>query len=320
MGYSVKGGKLHSRKLARSLKQSIKFTQSLPAEVQERMEAEGRELGPKELAKKLARKYLASEVSEKIMHDLPDMRATYQGDVPEDMIVELLEQLVEGDLVIDNASVHQWFKKKLDDYRDFCIKIDEDQTVEAIQAGFFLASLDHFDILIQREHGVSPTHAILTANAKARDLLADMELSDDIAWNKDGFENAPVELIKDFQVGGIVLTTPTQPSWDPILKFAQCLIEHGLKVAFVDKWGGVSEAELSGEAWRTEDYHGMKIPYNSNGLLDWKGDQAAYDRYIDLKVEHDGIMALTDYQLGNYFDRHPDIAPATAAANKKAAA
>ena len=137
MGYSVKGGKLQSRKLARSLKQSIKFTQSLPAEVQERMEAEGRELGPKELAKKLARKYLASEVSEKIMHDLPDMRATYQGDVPEDMIVELLEQLVEGDLVLDDASVHQWFKKKLDDYRDFCIKIDEDQTVEVIQARIF---------------------------------------------------------------------------------------------------------------------------------------------------------------------------------------
>lgn len=56
---------------------------------------------------------------------------------------------------------------------------------------------------------------------------------------------------------------------------------------------------------RTENHHGMKVPYDANGLLDWKGDQAAYDRYIDLKVEHEGIMVLTDYQLGNYFDRHP---------------
>ena len=66
---------------------------------------------------------------------------------------------------------------------------------------------------------------------------------------------------------------------------------------------------------RTETYHGMKVPYDANGLLDWKGDQAAYDRYIDLKAKHEGLMALTDYQLGNYFDRHPDIAPNTAAAN-----
>ncbi len=75
-----------------------------------------------------------------------------------------------------------------------------------------------------------------------------------------------------------------------------------------------------------ERYHGMKIPYDENGLLAFergadgysftaKG-QAAYDRYIDLKVKHGDVALLTDYQIGNWFDRHPGESMSAAKAKK----
>lgn len=332
-----RGGKLVNRRsLGGSMKQAAKLIEGMSPEAHKRMAAEARELGPRELAKTIARRVLVAEVGEHARENLkpvlirdafPEISADLPKDatiqdlwshIPEDEIIEVIEHMVEGDLVLDDAATHQWFKKKLDDYRDFCIRIDAPGSeVDQIQAGMFLASLDHFDLLIQRDAGVSPTHAILTANTKARDLLAALELSDNIEWNTDGLPAGLVEkFLKDFQNGGIVLTTPTEPSWDPLLKFAQLLGQHGgLKVAFIDKWGGVEEADFSGleplPAANIGDngdalYWGMKVPHDSNGLLDWKGDQAAYERYIDLKVEHEGVMALTDYQMGNYFDRHPE--------------
>ena len=264
MGYSIKHGKLQSNKLARSLKQADRLLSSLPDETRKNIEKDAAELGPREFAKKVARQYLAHQVGEHAKKnlqpvllrdvfsaaDIPaDMPkdATIQdmwANVPEDMIVEVIEQMVEGDFVLDDAETHQWFRKKLDDYRDFCIKIDEDPTTDILQAGFFLRALDYYDCLIQRDHGVSPTHGALVANAKTRAALSGNGFAD-IEWNADGLP-IPDDLRKDFQVGGIVITVPSQPSWDPILKFAQLLVQVGnLRVAFIDKWGGVSEADLS---------------------------------------------------------------------------
>jgi hypothetical protein len=57
----------------------------------------------------------------------------------------------------------------------------------------------------------------------------------------------------------------------------------------------------------TEKYHGMEIPKLVNSVRDWTS-QDDYDRYIDLKAKHDDLISLTDYQLGNYCDRHPQAA------------
>ena len=75
-----------------------------------------------EVAKFLARELLAEQVRNKIEADLgEDDDPNY---VVGDNVVEILEELVEGDVVLDDAAEHRWFLNKLTQHRDLEMKLD----------------------------------------------------------------------------------------------------------------------------------------------------------------------------------------------------
>jgi hypothetical protein len=127
------------------------------------------DIPPHEISKRIAREMLASEVREKIKADLPDKvlevtpgmediippGATLYGftdSINDDHVITLLEAMVEGDVVIDDAATHQWFRNKLSEYRDLEIKMDAEAfEMEALATTIGLAQATNggsFDVLV----------------------------------------------------------------------------------------------------------------------------------------------------------------------------
>jgi hypothetical protein len=197
---------------AKILKRTIKIIGDVGPEAISRFTAEietkfGKGADPIEAAKYIARKMLASEVLDKMVADGlditgPGVRAglvrnfdKFKAEAGEanaieymkqsddelsssfcnaDNVVEMLEDMVEGDLVIDNGATHQWFKKKLDDYRDFEIKIDTDEARDKSKMFALVAAVHNYDAIVASRTD-NPLSVGVLVNPKARLAFGDLK-------------------------------------------------------------------------------------------------------------------------------------------------
>ena len=87
----------------------------------------------RETALDAARISLASEVRDKLTKIGKDLgKNAEEFTAPEspwfvsrDTVVEFLEELIEGDQVIDDPAIHRWFRNKLTEHRELEMKIDQ---------------------------------------------------------------------------------------------------------------------------------------------------------------------------------------------------
>lgn len=268
MSYKVKGGKLQKLPTRKQIRETFRLAASIPPERQAELNAEVEELGPKEFAKLMFRRMLAYEVGEKFKRDTPDglippdainelvatmgggmtaadfKGATYHGfysSIPEWVVIDFLEYVVEGDGIIDDGAAHAWFRRKLDEYREACEKIDADTTTEPFfRVAALYAALDHYDVLIDRaDGGVSVREASVIANAKVRELL------DSFPFDWEPLPGG-ADMAKDFRHTYVTFT----PKYDdaPPDAIAACLAEPlaecHVRVGMIDKLGGISPFEL----------------------------------------------------------------------------
>jgi hypothetical protein len=98
----------------------LKFVAELSPEEIEHLNARSREHKiPLAVAESMVRAVLAHEVrdyAKRTMPDLPPEAVAEFDKINEDNVVEILEQMVEGDGsqgVLDDAEVHRWHKRKL---------------------------------------------------------------------------------------------------------------------------------------------------------------------------------------------------------------
>lgn len=315
MSYKVRNGKVvrHDAEKSWFTEKDIKHTEKYLKRLGEKgrqglinyCEAQG-DIAPSELSKRMAAEVLAAEVQEKMKAELPDEplkpmtslpgAPSFPADWPADLtthqladnitgenVEEILEGMVEGDGILDDAAIHQWHKKKLDEFRDRCIEIDEhadEMMAFATGMNYALAiDSDEFDIIVDGVETTEPGMFSLIANEAGRiDIPSD--------WTDLPFPGWKVTVVQ--------CKDATLSRHGAARELAKC----GRRVGFVEKFGRVVPIT-------TVDYHGLEIPVTINGLLGpWKC-QADYDRYIDKKYEVEGPMSLTDYQVGNYYDRHP---------------
>lgn len=180
---------------ARALKKTAKLIGSMTQEQHDALGAKycsDPNTPPHEIAKRLAREYLASEVRDKLKADHADgvldvpphlahitpPGATLFGfidSIDDNNVITLLEALVEGDLIIDDGGTHQWFRKKLDDYRESESKMEAGAyEMEALATTIGLTqAMDHFDILLDTvAEGDVPNSFGVLANEAARAILS----------------------------------------------------------------------------------------------------------------------------------------------------
>lgn len=309
------------RKMLKSFRESTRLLSSLSPEQRANMEARFGGKSPSEVMKQITRAMLADEVRHfrentrnepldaaakaeifaegalEIPSDIRVMSHDVADLIDEDNVIEMLEMVIEGDEVIDDAATHQWLRKKLEEYRASCEKIDANAAeIEAFTTTVsILHAFDHYDILIDPTAGDADAVGIM-ANALGRSMLP--------ADGEDWQQILPDEsLTKGFLVT-VAKSTDARPSKDLAQQIAKAIADNTtLRVAMIKPYGEIEPIEGK----PTENYHGLEIPKMAPDYTrDWKGDEAALDRYLDVKVEHEGIMSLTDYQLGRWCDRHPD--------------
>lgn len=87
------------------------------------------DISPVELATRLLAGRLALEVRKKLKADQADgcdfPDEVIEG-VNEHNVVEMVEAMVEGDEVLDDAATHRWFRNILDTYRTACAKLNSE--------------------------------------------------------------------------------------------------------------------------------------------------------------------------------------------------
>lgn len=73
-----------------------------------------------------ARAYITEKLADDVREKLraAGVRAEVIESINEDTVVEFLEEVVEGDVVTDDAATREWLRKALSNYRDTCIKLD----------------------------------------------------------------------------------------------------------------------------------------------------------------------------------------------------
>jgi reverse gyrase len=114
MAYTVKNGKL-TKSMKRAAGRAAKLLLSLTPEENAALSKATAGMNAVEVADMLMRRYVASEVREKLV---ADNMADIAAKVDEHNVIENLEALVEGDEVIDDAATHKWFRDKLDWFRE----------------------------------------------------------------------------------------------------------------------------------------------------------------------------------------------------------
>jgi hypothetical protein len=202
----------------------------------------GREISPHELAKHIAAEKLAADVREKLTADsaLCDLRFSIEmiEAIDEHVVVEVLEYLVEGDDVIDDAATHQWFRKALDKHRDLCIEFD----AFAKEIGDFATAIglgmacEQYDILFDGVVGGRPGDVGVFANREGRRIFSEMLPPDqwrDLLPEKIG----PFADWKQstFELGG-----PNGPPTNPIKFIAETIAKNSsLRVGIVKEFGHV---------------------------------------------------------------------------------
>lgn len=130
------------------------------AHIIEAASAQGERLDPEQVRKDYR------EMAKLTTHEFTDT-------ITDENVVEILELCVNGDLVIDDARIHQWHRKKLDEYKDACINIDgpESDQVEAFGTAVLLfRALKEYDVLFEPQKGTKLDFNIL-ANAAGRELF-----------------------------------------------------------------------------------------------------------------------------------------------------
>ena len=201
MALKVKHGKVVRRDKGsildeKNIKQSVKFIKSLGEEGQKNLAQFSEDHGnpsPTELAKLMIAEYLASEVRDYMKANLPNeplgsdpkFRKLFP-DAPLDLMThdiadticaenveEILEGMVEGDGVIDDAAVHQWHRKNLDDYRDACIKLDEGAEETNALATYlnYMQAFDTYDIILDTVDDDGPSEISVLANEAGRGVI-----------------------------------------------------------------------------------------------------------------------------------------------------
>jgi len=162
-----KKGQLDIEGYGKAMLKAVELTKDWTDEQTRAVNAQFEGMHPCEVAKHFLRLMLADEVCEKIKTDLPnepvEVPSEFEGGLPAgfkvhafadiidgDNVVEMIEGMVEGDAVLDDATVHQWFRKKLDNYRDQCIDFDNRRdelealsTIQGLAMGFV-----RFDVLV----------------------------------------------------------------------------------------------------------------------------------------------------------------------------
>jgi hypothetical protein len=162
----------------RSLKKAGKVLEQITQEQTDALvEKYGTETPPHEISKRIAREMLASEMREKMLANGIASASELQMAINDETIVEILEQLVEGDVVIDDAATHQWFRGKLAAYHDFQIQVDEDAEKLAALGTYIemVKSLPNFDVVFEggRPDGVVAVIANETGRAAFRGVFGE---------------------------------------------------------------------------------------------------------------------------------------------------
>lgn len=239
---------------AKSYKAAVKLIDSLSPEAVERFNKDMAGLGPVEIAKKIARKMLASEVGDKIKADLDDhpielpaeLSGGYNGhtlygfadSIPENCVVELLEAMVEGDVVIDDGATHQWFRNKLDEYRDACIEMDKNaEETDALATMLnYTQALAEYDIILDTVHGGERGECAFLANEAGRDFVSDL-VADDL-WT-----SLPEGIPGSEQWRSAQVVPVDKETFPGRRKLAGLLAEHSsLRVGITGKFGKVEPA------------------------------------------------------------------------------
>lgn len=79
----------------------------------------------------IARELLAEQIRDKITKDLEgrdldgEDAETFAAYVSYDNVVEILEEMIEGDAVLDDPAEHRWFRDKLTEQRNLEMKIEQ---------------------------------------------------------------------------------------------------------------------------------------------------------------------------------------------------
>ena len=249
-----------------SMKAAHKLLQSLPQEAIDRFEAEFKDMAPAEVSKVLAARMLANEVREHFRATVPNRPLTYEdrahlkevgfepplGTMVHDLadltnsdnVIEFLEQVVEGDAIIDSAEVSAWMRKKLGGYRDLCIKLDDmADEMNAVAVLYNLrTAMATYDILVQ----VGGNNCGLFANEKGR---AAFDPEKAVEWNQapDGF------FPDDWLIGPCAETVDGKPMSVAKVKDAALTIAQempsDIRIGFIgNKWGRAEAVTPRAEA------------------------------------------------------------------------
>jgi hypothetical protein len=131
----------------RNLDSTVRLFEKIGPERLAEIEAEVAEAGltAKEYADGLIRHYFAEEVKEYTIKMLGDKAtAEHLEDINSGTIESFLEQMVEGDEILDDAEVHAFHRRKLDELRAGLAKVEASEpaslSYEAIRSDFVTAS------------------------------------------------------------------------------------------------------------------------------------------------------------------------------------
>jgi hypothetical protein len=97
---------------------------------------------------------LAEDVREKLRAD--GVPAEVIEGINEDNVAEILENIVEGDVVFDDAATHKWFRKALSKHRDTCIKLDESDEFAHTTVISLCTAWQGYDVLFDSVVGGGP--------------------------------------------------------------------------------------------------------------------------------------------------------------------
>ena len=111
------------KKAAKTLNASHRILSSLSQEEIDNMEAKWEGQTPTEVAQSLAKEYIADEVRD-YMRGFDFFTEENIAAVTGEHIEELLAGMVEGDDILDNAEVHAFHRRKLDELRDIHARIE----------------------------------------------------------------------------------------------------------------------------------------------------------------------------------------------------
>jgi hypothetical protein len=226
----------------RAIKEAAKFLKGWTQQDLDALATKyGKDIAPHEVSKRIATEMLAFDVRKKLAADNADHDLGFPAEViasiNEHTVVEILEGLVEGDNVIDDAATHQWFRNKLDKYRDLCIDFDnkaKEMEVFATVIGLRQALSGDFDVLIDTVPDAKPGTVGVIANEAARAALSGCVQPDH--WS----DLPPLPEWSAWKQTFVTFDGSEGPPKNPIKFFADTIANNSsLRVGIVRKYGSV---------------------------------------------------------------------------------